>query len=102
MVNPEKSDRISGAIDRIVDLTTDLVDAIEGLNAEFETYERNDQSISLALGNAVIGAIIEFSEWVESEGHKNPDNWREKRNELIINAVDPIIQKRRKYFRENL
>jgi hypothetical protein len=99
MTDPGKVDRISNAIDRTVDLTTDLVDALENLNAEFETYERNDQSISLALGNAVISAILKFSDWVE-ENHEDPNQCRDKRNELIIEAIEPIIKNRLKCLGE--
>lgn len=98
MSDPKKVDRISSAIDRTVDLTTGLVDALENLNAEFETYERNDQSFSLALGNAVISAVLEFSEWVDANGHNDPNQWKNKRNEFIVEAIEPILKDRHKYF----
>lgn len=88
----KKSDRIGRALQKTVEVASDLVEALEVLNGEFETYERNDQSLSIELGNAVVQGVMAFAEWVDAHGIKNAHEHSDKRDELILAHLQPAIE----------
>lgn len=93
MSEPYKVDRIGQALQTTVEVASDLVEALQQLNGEFETYERKDQSLSIELGNAVVQGVISFAEWLDTHEIQDPTIHEDKRDELILAHLHPVLER---------
>lgn len=85
---------IDESIGTAIDGANVIVDSLTQIEKTLSKQRYVDQSLTLALGNAVVQGIMEYAELLEKD---ESNRSKVLRDELIIKNLDPVIRDRKKH-----